>query len=128
MITEIITKQPASPKGTAYMNENLRRLSQKPNTLTVQGLYTFTNDDNVYTLRVDATANGITVTLPGPTGSTKRRIVKVDSSGHFVTVVPNAAGTLIDGQYDSVILTKQGTFVELEPNGTGWMVTSARYL
>lgn len=110
------------------MNENMRLLLKKPNTLSVVGAYKFKNDDNVYTLRVDALLAPITITLPNPTGSTKRRVVKIDGSTNNVTVMPNALGTLIDAQYDSVILTLPGTFVELEPNGTGWMVISARYL
>jgi hypothetical protein len=128
MITEIITKAPSTPRATTFSNENLRLLSKKPNMLTVASNYAFKPDDNVFAVLVDASTGDKTVTLPMPSGKDHRRIVKTDGSPNVVTILPSTIGQLISGVYDSVILTQIGTFVELEPTGTGWMVTSARYI
>ena len=78
--------------------------------------FTFTPQDEIDSLQVDAASANITVTLPSPTGNRRRRVIKTDSSANTVTVVGTINGV------SNYTLASQYDRVEVEPTGTAWLI------
>lgn len=103
------------------VDRNFRRLEVEEEVHAVVTDFTFTPTDTVLTLQVNATAANLVVTLPSPTGSRHRRVMKTDSSANTVTVT----GTINGGS--NFVLRKQYDYVELEPNGASWFIVSSGF-
>lgn len=73
---------------------------------------------DVAVILVDAAAGGVTITLPEASSHAGRYyyIKKVDSTGHVVTVIPDAADELIDGE-TSLTMSLQYQFVQVVCSG-----------
>lgn len=105
------------------VDRNFDRLNRDEQGYAVTGNYIFRDEDEVYSLQVNATVGNLIASLPSPTGNRRRRVIKTDSSGNTVTVAVSTTGQLINGGI-SVILTYQYEFVTVEPTGTGWLIIS----
>lgn len=101
------------------LDRNLNKLAQENGPYAIANDYIFTEDDQIDSLQVDATAANRTIYLPAsPTGNRRRRVIKTDSSVNTVTL--NGNGSLINGA-TSVILATQYDYIEVEPTGVGWL-------
>lgn len=81
--------------------------------------YTFTDNDEIDSLQVDATTGNKSITLPSPTGWRRRRVIKTDVSANTVTVVGTINGVA------NYTLTAQYDLVEVEPTGTAWLIINS---
>lgn len=89
--------------------------------LTILTSYTAAQSDNV--ILADATAGAITVTLPPAVNKNMFRVVKIDSSGNAVTIVPNGTDTIGGGA--SLALAAQGDGTQISSDGINAWYASA---
>ncbi len=115
----VVINQDAPPSLCTQINKGLEALAVEFKSYPVSQDYTFKTTDAIDTLYVNATAGNITVNLPDPTGSRRRRVIKTDVSANTVTVA--APTTLINGA-GSVVLNAQYAYVWVEPTGTEWYI------
>ncbi len=83
----------------------------------VTGTYTALNTDDL----VVASSGSFTVTLPPSTN--KKHFTLKNTDGSSVLTVAADGGELIDG-LSTIILPKQGDFIEIVGDGTGWHITA----
>ena len=110
-----------NPPWQRNLQERLDSLGRRYGPTVVTQNYTFTETDQIDSLQVDATAGNVTITLPSPTGNRRRRIVKSDLSTNTVTI---SAGSFTINQQTTHTLYAAFRFIEVEPTGTDWRVTS----
>jgi hypothetical protein len=98
-------------------------LQMDPATRTETAAYTAAPWD--HTIRVDATAGAVTVTLPPASLHTGKVyvVLKVDASGNAVTINPDAAETINGAATRS--LAAQFNVAMIQSNGASWDVLSA---
>lgn len=106
----------------ARLDRNFQNIAIETSPYAVTSTFTFTNDDTVDSLQVDASAGPITVYLPEqPNGNRRRRVIKTDVSVNAVTVDGN--GNNINGAA-TYILAAQYDYLTVEPTGTSWLIVS----
>lgn len=110
---------------TARLDRNFQKLNDVQRIkATTLAAFTFRANDTTESLQVDATTAASTIYLPDqPTGQQRRRITKTDASANAVTV--NGNGNLINGAATYVLAARYNS-VEVEPDGTGWLITDSR--
>ena len=117
-IKRLIRNADVPPFLYEQLDKNFQLVPEEYGPYSVDENYTFKSTDLVDSLQVDATAGAITITLPPPTGTRRRRVIKTDASGNAVTVASshniNGAGT--------VVLAAQYDFVWVEPAETTWLI------
>lgn len=103
------------------LDNNFSALARQTKPYIVTQDYTFTDNDEIDSLQVDATAGNVTVTLPAPTGNRRRRVIKTDTSTNTVTI--SASPYLM---YDNTTYVLRDPYfsVEVEPTGSGWCVVT----
>lgn len=108
-----------SARSGEKLNRVLRNIAEGYSPYAVTSAYSFSSEDSIDSLQVNATSAAITITLPSPTGNRRRRVIKTDVSANAVTV--SAGSYLINGA-GTVVLAAQYDFVWVEPTGTGWLI------
>lgn len=107
------------PSWIARLIVALRSLSIRFEPYQVAEDYTFTDNDEIDSLQVDATAGNKSIILPSPTGWRRRRVIKTDVSANTVTVVGTINGVA------NYILNAQYKYVEVEPTGAAWLIVAS---
>jgi hypothetical protein len=83
--------------------------------------YTVLDTDGFDVVNVTTGASGVSVTLPSAASNTGRKLTikKIDSGAGFLDIA--TAGSTIDGATTTTLI-KQGSFLALYCDGTGWFV------
>lgn len=126
-LTEFYLELQGRPGSIIALDMETRAPSIPPGYISgvmIQASYTTELLINNYTaadiavILVDAAAGGVTITLPEAVTHAGRYyyIKKVDSTGHVVTVIPDAADELIDGE-TSLTMSLQYQFVQVVCSG-----------
>lgn len=104
------------------INDNFLDLTKTPSTLSLIQNFTITPNGNYESILVDATAANLTITLPGPTGEQKYRVVKTDATANTVTITDPI--NLISGA-GTVVLVGQYNYVWVEAGSQEWLIIAS---